>query len=388
MTMNRLALAAVLSVPAIIVHSAWSSLFLNKYSRDTLKKIRLYEAAVFAVCSVVFVAWLYADPVNRDTRTLAYTVYHVNNGMWDAVLREDTKTLYKNFPDRAGALQLFMVHATNHALLQKGQIGEKLLNYPQAAFTYDPLLMLESTMKSGLANWIVVMNLAMDLGLVNTAEKIAGELMEKMGPYPDILYKRALIQIAKGNNEVASVYLGRLSHIPMYRKKAHHLLHEINNKSVVASVPQVVSMRASMDTVDYFMFNNESGSNILKYLLQSNLGNKAAYDYLMTHYLITGQLDNLTEIAPAASSFGYQHLPKNWEEAVCLNLAMKMMQESSENTSFSGISQKTVDRFKAFTNDYLPLEKDPQAAEKLKPAYGDTYFYFFIFRHASGVNHG
>lgn len=138
MTMNGLALATVLSVPAIIVHSAWSSLFLNKYSRDTLKKIRLYEAAVFAVCSVVFVAWLYADPVNRDTRTLSHTVYHVNNGMWDAVLREDTKTLYKHFPDRAGALQFFMVHATNHALLQKGQIGEKLLNYPQAAFTYDP----------------------------------------------------------------------------------------------------------------------------------------------------------------------------------------------------------------------------------------------------------
>ena len=45
-------------------------------------------------------------------------------------------------------------------------------------------------MTNGYVNWVVVLDLAMDLGMVNTAEKIAGEIMENMGPYPDIIYRR------------------------------------------------------------------------------------------------------------------------------------------------------------------------------------------------------
>lgn len=387
MSMNGMVLAAILSVPVFIVISSLSLLSISRYSSNTQKKIILCDVAVFTLWTVVSVTWLCTDSVNRDTRTIARTVYHVNNGMWDAVLHENTKTLFKDFPNKAGALQLFMVHATNNALLHKGQIGDKLFRYHQAAFSYDPLLMLESTLRGGFANWIVVMNLAMELNLLNTAEKLAGELMEKMGPYPEILLKRAFIQISKGNNEVASVYLRKLSQIPKYHKKAIRILENINSEAAIESKPLIDSLNASMDSLDYFIFNNESTDTVLKYLLQSNPANKPAYDYLMTSYILTGDLDNVTKFASVASSYGYMKLPRYWEEALCFNQAMKMMNESSAEVSFSGISQETIDRFTAFTKEYLPLEHDPQAEHKLKTAFGDTFFYYFIFRHSSGVHH-
>lgn len=385
--LNGLILAAVLFFPVISVYSALSAWLVKKSTGNIKKRAAIFETAAFTLCIILFVSWLFADPINRNTRTVARTVHHVNNGMWDAVLGENTKTIFKGFPDNAGALQLFMVHAIDQAMFHKGEIGEKLFKYPQVTFSFDPLLMLGSANRNGLVNWMVVMDLAMDLGLLNTAEKIAGEIMEKMGPYPDVLYKRSMIQIAKGNYETASVFLGRLSNIPFYHSKARKLLDEINRKTVFESEPAIASMRANMDTVDYFIFNGVAESDILKYLLQSNLSNRAAYDYLMTHYMITGQLDNLTEIAPAAASFGYFRLPRYWEEALCLNLATRMMSDSSAAQAFSGISQETMDRFSAFTKEYLRFENDPQAASKLEAAFGDTYFYFSIFRHSTGAHH-
>ena len=340
------------------------------------------------VCGTVAVAvWLCREPVNRDTRTIARTVFHVMNGQWDAVLHEKTASLFADFPQKAGALQVFMVHAIDHALCRTGQIGDRLCTFPQAMFSYDPLLMLQSTNISGFVNSVVVLELAMDLGLVNTAEKIAGEIMEKMGPYPDIIYRRALIQIAKGNRDAAAVYLGKLASMPFYRAEAKRLLGMLDNNGALLSEPRIASMCANRDTVDYFVFNNVGGDVILRRLLQSNPGNKTAYDYLMTYCLLTHQLDEVAALAPAAPAFGYTLLPRSWEEALCLYQAVNSQQAPSEDP-FSGLRQETVERFKEFSRAWLQMEHDPEAAEKLAPAFGDSYFYFSLFRHSRGAFHG
>ncbi len=339
------------------------------------------------VCGTVAAAvWLCGEPVNRDTRTIARTVYHVMNGQWEAVLHEKTASLFAGFPQKAGALQVFMVHAVDHALCRTGRLGDRLFTFPQATFSYDPLLMLQGTPRNGYVNWVVMLDLAMDLGMVNTAEKIAGELMEKMGPYPDIIYRRALVQIAKGNKDAAAVYLGKLASMPFYRTEAKRLLGMLDNNRALLSELRIAAMCANMDTADYFMFNNVSNDVMLKRLLQSNPGNKAAYDYLMTYYLLTHQIEGVAVIAPAAPAFGYTVLPRYWEEALCLYQAVNSMQVSSE-VPFSGLRQETVERFTEFSRAWLRVEHDPEAAAKLAPAFGDSYFYFSIFRHSRGAFH-
>ena len=142
----------------------------------SVKTIGAIVRGVVLVCATGGVAgWLYLDPVNRDTRTVARTVHHVMNGEWEEILHEKTAAMFADFPQKAGALQVFMVHTVDHALCRTGRMGDKLFTFPQALFTsYDPLLFLQSMFLHSYVNWFVVLDLAMDLGMVNTAEKIAG----------------------------------------------------------------------------------------------------------------------------------------------------------------------------------------------------------------------
>jgi hypothetical protein len=363
---------------------------LNRFRRTPEGKVTpaVVIAQVFVPVFVMVAAalWLYKDPVNRDTRSIARTVHHIIKGKWEAVLQENTAPLFAKFPQQAGALQVFMIHAVDQALCRTGRSGDKLFTFPQAVFSYDPLLMLESTYRDGYVNWIAVLDLAMDLGMVNTAEKIAGEIMEKMGPHPDIILRRALVQIAKGNNGAARVYLARLAAMPFYRTEARRLLHMLDNNPAAVSDPRITAMRSNSDTIDYFLFNNVSFDVMLNNLLQSNPGNKTAYDYLMTYFLITGRLEDIAALVPAAPSFGYRVLPRYWEEALCLYQSVNSLKTLSE-ISFTGIRQETIDRFYGFMKAWSVLERDPEAAARLAPSYGNSYFYFSIFRYSRGTFH-
>lgn len=376
-------------VPVMIVFFPVAAIVVSLVNRsasvqDEKKKYtEIIRAALFACGIVATGAWICMGTVNRHTRTIARTVHHIIKGKWDAILNEKITVLFSQFPQKAGPLQLFMIHAVNQALCRTGQAGEKLFTFPQASFNYDPLLMIESTLSSGVVNWIAALELSMDLGMINSAEKIAGELMETMGPYPEIVYRRALIQIARDNYEAAAVYLNRLSHMPFYRKEAKRLLDKLNSKEILNSQPRLVQMHTCRDTIDYFLFNGVSHDELLRNLLQSNSGNKLAYDYLMSYCLLSGRLDDIPVYVQFAHTFGYQILPQYWEEALCLNHALHAQKNSSE-ISFSGLRQETVNRFYTFTQSWLQMEKDPDAAIKLAPSYGDTFFYFSMFRYSRG----
>ncbi|MBN2188420.1 MAG: hypothetical protein JW699_03120 [Chitinispirillaceae bacterium] len=383
--LSGLPLVAIAFFPlAAIFLAAWGRL--RRVPEGTTETIGAIVRTSLLVCGIAAAAvWLCRGPVNRDTRTIARTMRHVMNGQWEEVLHEKTAALFADFPQRAGPLQEFMVHAVNHALCRTGRLGDRLFTFPQKVFSCDPLLMLESMRTNGYVHWAVVLDLAMDLGMVNTAEKIAGEIMENVGPYPDIIHRRALVQIAKGNTEAAAVYLSKLACMPFYRAEARRLLGMLDNNGALISEPRVSAMRANMDTADYFLFT-VSYETTFKNLLKSNPGNKAAYDYLMTLYLLTGRPDGVAECAPAAPSLGYTMLPRCWEEALCVFWAMSSRQ-ASFGASNSLLRQETIGRFNEFTRVYSNVADDPAAAARLAPAYGDSYFYFSIFRHSRGARH-
>jgi hypothetical protein len=253
-------------------------------------------------------------------------------------------------------------------------------------FSCDPLLLLQSTLENGIVNWIVALELAMDLGMLGEAEKIAGEIMEKMGPYPEILRRRALILIARGDTGAGAVYLRKLSRMPFYRQEAARLLRLLDRGGAVYSEPRIAAMRGNRDTVDYLTFNGLPGDVILGNLLQSSQGNKMAFDYLMTWCLLTHRLDAVAALAPAAPAFGYDALPRPWEEALCLYRSVKSM-EAPSGVAFNGIRPETVERLSAFSQAWLRVENDPKAAETLSPAFGDSYFYYSVFRYCRGDAH-
>jgi hypothetical protein len=348
------------------------------------EKISISLKVFLFICSFTpAIFWLYKDIENRYTRIIARTTHHIMNRQWENILSEKAEVFFKDFPEKAGPLHVFMVHAINQALCRTGQSGEKLFSFPQTAFSYDPLLMLSSMNASSYVNWFVVLDLAMDLGMVNMAEKITGELMENLGPYPEILYRRAQVQIAIGNKDAADVYLNKLSHMPFFFDKARRLLSMIRNNGNFLSEPRIASMNKYKDSIDYFLNNNMRSDIILKCLLQSNPDNKLAYDYLVNYCLLNNRIDEIPILISVAEKYGYTVLPRYWDEAYCLYQSFNLMQTSS-TVSFSGVSQNTVKRLYKFTNDFLQMGKDNLAASKLASVHGSSYFFYFTFRYSPG----
>ncbi len=369
---------------ATLIFVGWSGLrFVKTENRAPVGPI--IEVAVLMCCTILTTLWLSREQVNRDTRTIARTVYHLQHKKWDRILREPADGLFTGFPQKAGPLQEFMVHAVDRALCSSGRAGNHIFLYPQAVFSDDPLLMLERTHTNGFVNWFAVLDLAMDLGMVNTAEKIAGELMENMGPYPAIMYRRALVQLAKGNKDAAAVYLHKLERMPFRRTEARYLIRILDNDQKLYKDPLIAAMRAKRDTIDYYLFN-VSYETTLRNLLRSNPSNRLAYDYLMTYFLLTGNTDGIAEMVPLAGKFGYRVLPRYWEEALCINDAARMADAPSGNSSTT-IRKETVERFNRFAMACMRLSGDPAAPAKLAMEYGKSYFYFSIFRNTPGVRH-
>jgi hypothetical protein len=322
----------------------------------------------------------------REIRIVGRILHNLQNKRWDRILSENTSALYRTPSAADSPLTLFVTHVTNYALSRTGQLGSKMFHYPQLYFSPEPLLLIQNSLLYGFVNWASALDVFMDLGMLSHAEKIAGETMENMGPYPFLMYRRAIVQLAKGNKETAAVYLNKLSVMPFYRREARDLLASLCNDAAIASDPRVAPLRASRDTLDYFLFRINEECTLLN-LLRSNPLNKMAYDYLMALYLLTGQTEKLAAQAARAADFGYKRLPRHWDEAVCIYLS----QDSSLTDSYRGLPvlPETIARFGSFLQAYTPYEDDPAlqatAASKLEKAFGATYYYFYNFQFSPGA---
>jgi hypothetical protein len=278
-----------------------------------------------------------------------------------------------------------MLHAVYHALYRTGQLGEKMFCYPPAAFSTEPLLLFENTLTYGHAKWASSLDMFMELGLMNLAEKVAGELVECMGPYPWLIHRSALIQMAKGDRGAASVYLHKLRAMPFFRKEAGRLLRLLDGDAAFPSDARIAALRACMDTADYFLYQTGE-ETMLCSLLNRNPANGMAYEYLMAYYLQTGQLNKTAENVFRAADFGYKgFLPRHWEEAVCIYLFEDTTGSRLRDIPLRPETMATLDRY---LQAYAPYENDPSkeplAMTRLMPEFGTTYFYFYTFF----VNHG
>ncbi len=321
-----------------------------------------------------------SDPVMRDTRAIGRTMHHMLNGKWETILREDASPILRN--KSATLLQVLMVNVVDHALCKTGRLGDAMFSYPQSLYFPESLLLLRSTHTGGFANWIAALELQMDLGGASMAERISGELMENMGPYPFLLERRALIQAAKGNDEAAAVYCHRLSGMPFYHGKAESLLVMIGNETIKYN-DRVAHLVACMDTSDYLLFHLPDDS-ILGNLLRRNPSNRMAWEYLIAYYLQTGQPSKILGEIGRYREFGYEQLPFDWDQALCISLRENPSLNANQMPAVP--QDETVARYdRILSACALYRDSLPNAAmAALAPSFGSTYFFFYLFGFTPG----
>jgi hypothetical protein len=338
---------------------------------------RARELAVVAVTAYAATLAI-QDPAHANLRALGQVLYCSQQGLWSKILDQRRSRLFDRFPQESSNTLLVISNSLYRALYHTGRLGSDMFSFPQVSDP-EPLLFRNSIMAIYFPVWAAGLDLYMDLGAVNMAEKIAGESMENMGPHPSILYRRSLIQIAKGDKELAFVYLNKLRRMPLNANRAKGVLKDMNDNARLANNDEINHLQACMDRDDYTVWrgNMADEEKVLLNLLKANYRNKMAFEYLMAYYLLTRQPAKVVQNMYRLAALGYSEIPVLYEEAIVLNSHIDSFAVAQTKLP---IRPQTYARFEQFAKEYdLYSQGVPGTKETLYREFGTSYFFFHIF---------
>ncbi len=324
--------------------------------------------------------WATRDWTTKTLRELGSALYDDRNAVWNDVLQKEHSFLFKNSPNWQSPTTLLTAHALYRALYHTGRLGTNMFDFPQIADP-EPLLLWNSSSSNYVPAWAMALESAMDLGALNFAEKTAGEAMENMGPLPFLLFRRTLIQAAKGNDECAHVYLNKLKRMPGYGLLARRFGRGAGTADLSADTG-VVRLRSCMDTADY-VFSRVNEETVLLNLLKSNPRNRMAFEYLMAYYLLSRRPDMVARNLYRLDDFGYTKIPVLYEEALEIYREKDTVADIVlPKLTPSPLTAVRSERFLQLMRLYETGAPGSQAA--LIAEFGASYFFFFIFRYSAG----
>ncbi|MGA2092730.1 MAG: DUF6057 family protein [Sedimentisphaerales bacterium] len=278
--------------------------------------------------------------------------------------------------------QYFYFNALNRALYHTGRMGNEMFTCPQNYDIRDLVFSMENA-----GNQVIMerMELCLELGLVNVAERIAHEFLGWTNdrPNPFVLKQFALIYITKGRIETARVFLRALSKNLFYGREAKDLLRRLEIDPLLENDENIQHLRSIMITNDLIFGPYPEEGRCLEELLRINKHNRMAFEYLMAHYLLTKQLGKFVENLHRLDDFGYDSIPRHYQEAI---LIYKGISRKDVDLGQRGINAEVKEQYDDIDEIIQRYNNDMELMRKvIAPKYGDTYFFYFIFG-VSGVN--
>ena len=301
---------------------------------------------------------------SRDIKKKALfeTDFYASNRMWEKVLATAPK-----HPN-----SYYIVHAVNRALYHTGRMPYELFRFYQNPDT------LFLTAAEHRESYFKKFDLLLDLGHVNMAEHELTESLAADGRRPLILKRLALVNITKRTTHTARVYLSALSKTLFDADWAADYLQRLQSDPAIAlpGDDEIQRLRSYMPVEDYG-FSPMPFEQILLDLLERNRRNRMAFEYLMSSYLLTGQLDKLAGNLHRLDDFNYTQIPPLYEEAILLYM---YKEKKPVNLHGRQISQLSRQRFEDFKNVYASYGGNKEAAfQSLANAYGDTFFFYSTY---------
>lgn len=320
-------------------------------------RIRSVGVMVMSVAVGAGVAGMSLDPQRQAQLAMDYYAAH---RMWPQVMQ----TGYKLPGDE------YALHALDRGLYHTRHLGSELFNWTQ---TPNALFLENTSHKRAL--WIGYA-VAMEMGLLNQAEHALTECLEGLGDRPIVLEHLALINMAKGNVGTARVYLGALSTTLFHRTWANECLALLKSDPNLTSDRDVQYLRSvaldqDMPTVKY------PPDEMMKLLLKKNPGNRMAFEYLMTYYMLHNELVPLADNIGLAANMGYTALPTHFEEAALVYVYTKKKPLRLEGMTPNA---KLSQRIKQFSQILARHQGNAGAARsELETSFKNTYFFYNVY---------
>ena len=325
--------------------------------------LRMFLVAVtFVLCLM-----LSQTPLH-DERALHY---HAKQRNWNSVLSLAHRMRGKHLFTRSGIFDI------NRALAHKGRLGSELCTFPQDDFK---TLFMSFDDMSGRLMRAKSLELDLDLGCPNAAEKDAYELLAQEGPSPPLLDALVRIHLVKGQYESASIVFQALRKYVGSRQYVRRWQSILADPAQAETDPLLQSWRRVKPTRDDTSIGISPVA--LRNLLEDTPGHRLAFEYLMACILLRNEYDELIKRLPLLKPLGYKQLPRHYAEA----LLVHSLQTGTPVDAHGWIIDPDIQRqFWEIRRVVTDLHgNDRIIFNTLMSKYGDTYMFYSMF-HQCGL---
>jgi hypothetical protein len=293
--------------------------------------------------------------------------YHAQQRDWNRVLALAGRMRGKHLFTRSGVFDI------NRALAHQGRLGSELCTFPQDDFK---ALFMSFDDMSGRLTRAKSLELDLDLGCLNAAEKDAYELLAQEGPSPPLLDALVRIHLAKGQYESARIIFQALRKYVGCRQYVRRWQAILADHAQTETDPLLQSWRRVKPARD----DTSVGISpvALRNLLEDNPGHRLAFEYLMACILLRNEYGELIKRLPLLKPLGYKQLPRHYAEALLVHSLQTGTPVDAHGWTIDPDVQRKFWEIRRIVTDLHG--NDQIVFDTLMPKYGDTYMFYSMFR--------
>ena len=237
--------------------------------------------------------------------------YYCSRAEWQKVIDLNRRR------GQAEPYSVYLNHDLNRALYHTGQLGEVMFTFPQSFRALMLVVEKPADRMHPPATTIRRIDVMMELGHLAGAEQMAFDLLENSEGWALAVEKLAQIQLAKGQNETARIFLNELSKDLIHGPAARRLLHRLDEDPELTTYAPVQHLRSIANETDQTLLTLPADI-FFGDLLRKNPQNRMAFEYMMAQYLLTNQVGKFLENLDRLEDVGYDAIPRHYDEALAL----------------------------------------------------------------------
>ena len=357
--------------PKEIIYYSWICLplvflvafFIRNKNSLSGKKWRAGISCIAQLAMIAAVLW-WGMPKYSDAKTLRLKKldYFARTEQWDKTI-EECKGKLTNF--------LYMCHL-NMALANKGELSDKMFNFDQRG----PQGSLVQWNKSENIS-CMLSDIYFTMGATASSQEMAfeGYVSAMEDGNPRMLKRLVQTNLIYGTYPVAEKYISILEKTYAYRDWAQSQRKYLYNDEVVESDPILGTRRRMLpDRNSLAMIKGLAGD--LALFLEKGPANSAALQYLGAMYLLAKDLEGFKALVE--KYYGTEFLPVlpvHFQEAVIV-----MSEKEPDYWKRFNVSETTVARFADYKKQVLANRNNSAIAGLLNRSYGNTYWFYFMFK--------
>jgi hypothetical protein len=352
-----------------LLYMSWIFLWLGIIATGLLRSRKSWSGKTKVVSIVMQTIlaggiFLYGIRIHGDLRSLKFKEMEYYNRC-----RQFDKIIDMNRGTVSNYLYLCLL---NLSLAEKGVLADSLFTFDQKGPQSLFIPMNNSQMSSMLLCDIyyaightgATMNMAFEANISSPGSR-TGRMLQRLVE-TNLIY---------GEYAVAEKYIALLEKSFYYRDWATGMRRYLYNDEAVMENPEFEKRKKSLPEAN-FLFPAQLQDKELIPLSVSNPDNRTPIEYAGAMCLLTKDLDLFKELIDKYwGTEVLSALPLSFQEAVIV-----LNEGDSGSWKERGVSQPVITRFERYKRLILENKNNPRLADFVKKLYGDTYWYYFMFK--------